>query len=937
MSQAPKLSISLAVFALLGAPALAGGDVTQRAGGDFFETYVRPVLSESCTSCHGPKKQSSGLRLDSREAILKGGDLGPAMVPGKPAESLLLQVVEHTHEELKMPPKGKLPAPAIEAFRRWIEMGAPWAEEHPATAATAPDPKEHWAFRPLHAVAEPAVRDRAWVRTPVDAFILARLEREGISPSQPADRRTLIRRATIDLLGVPPTVEEIEAFEADRSPRAFEKVVDRLLASPLYGERWGRHWLDVARYADTKGYVFTEDRRYPYAFTYRDYVVDAFNEDRPFDRFIVEQLAADQLELGGDPRPLAAMGFLTVGRRFLNDQNEIIDDRIDLVGRGLLGLSLSCARCHDHKFDPIPSEDYYSLYGVFASSVEPGELPRIHRPGVVMDPDAESLGPEVMKARRERDDFVASRRGEIEKEFRDRFSQYFRAAYAAGMNRKGGRLDAIAAERKLEPHRLRAALAVLKRRIEREESSKDAVVGPLAAFAKLPKDRFVEGSAEVCRNVTATLGKPDGPHPLVAALFTDGKPPRSMDEVVGRYADLLASIEAPALASPFADRGRDSLRLLVYGPDGLTSLAHVDPKVAIYTQPDIERYADLGNALKAVEAKWTGRAGRAMVMHDSPHPVEPRVFLRGNPGRPGKPVPRQFLQVLAGPERKPFQKGSGRRELADAIIAPSNPLTARVLANRVWAWHFGQGLVTTPSDFGLRCDPPSHPELLDDLAASLRDGGWSVKALHRRIMLSSTYQQRSDLRPEVHDRDPQNRLVWRFNRQRLDFEAMRDSILAASGTLDRTMGGPSTMLGEPPFPTRRTIYGFIDRQNLDSLFRTFDFAIPDATSPRRFVTTVPQQALFLMNSPFIQQQATRLAASVEQDARPASAADAGPAQDRIRLLYRRVLGREPEAGELELGASFLDSNRAKESREALPPLAQLAQVLLLTNEFTFVD
>ncbi|QEH34226.1 Planctomycete cytochrome C [Aquisphaera giovannonii] len=938
MSQAiGRLSISLALLAGLSSPARAG-DEARRAAGEFFEASIRPVLSESCINCHGPKKQSSGLRLDSREAILKGGDEGPALVPGKPGESLLIQALEHTHEELKMPPKGKLPAPTIAAFRRWVEMGAPWAEEPPApVAARAADPKQHWAFAPLKPVPRPAVRDPGWVKTPVDAFILARLEKEGIRPSEPADRRTLIRRATIDLIGIPPTAEEIEAFEADRSPQAFEKVVDRLLASPLYGERWGRHWLDVARYADTKGYVFTEDRLYPYAYTYRDFVVDAFNEDRPFDRFVIEQLAADQLELGPDPRPLAAMGFLTVGRRFLNDQNEIIDDRIDLVGRGLLGLSLSCARCHDHKFDPIPSEDYYSLYGVFASSVEPGELPRLHRPGLGPDLEAEAHRPKVEMARKERDDFVASRRAEVERDFRVRFSAYFRVAYAVGLNMRSPKLAALAAERKLEPHRLRAAMVLLKRRTERAEAVKDPVVGPLAAFAKLPKDKFASGAAEICRSLATNAGKEGGPHPLVAALFKDG-PPASMDEAAGRFAGLLATVEGGALERPFADPARDSLRALVHGAGGLASMANVEPKHAIHAQPDIEKYAELENALKAAEAKWTGRAGRAMVMHDSPHPVEPRVFLRGNPGRPGKPVPRQFLQVLSGPERKPFQKGSGRLELAKAIVDPTNPLTARVLANRIWGWHFGQALVTTPSDFGLRCDPPSHPDLLDDLAVALRDGGWSVKDLHRRIMLSSTYQQRSDLRPDVHERDPQNRLVWRFNRQRLDFEAMRDSVLAAAGTLDRTMGGPSIMLGEPPLTTRRTIYGFVDRQNLDGLFRTFDFAIPDATSPKRFVTTVPQQALFLMNSPFVQEQATRLAASLEREPSgrgPTSAPD--PSRDRVRVLYRRVLGREPEASELELAARFVDPRRPKEAGESLPRLAQLAQVLLLTNEFTFVD
>ena len=728
---------------LLGLPgwAEAADDALVRAAAiDFFESAIRPVLSESCQKCHGSQKQSSGLRVDSREALLKGGDNGPAVVPGKAAESLLLQAVEHTHDELKMPPKARLPQPAISALRRWVEMGAPWGDPTKTpTASQAPAELAHWAFAPLRATVAPPVKDPSWLRTPIDAFVLARLEKQGLSPSPPADRRTLIRRATIDLLGIPPGAREIEEFEADKTPDAFSRVVERLLASPLYGERWGRHWLDVARYADTKGYVFTEERKYTFAYTYRDYVVRAFNADLPFDWFLLQQIAADQLDLGGEPGPLAAMGFLTVGRRFLNDQNEIIDDRIDLIGRGLLGLSIGCARCHDHKFDPIPSEDYYSLYGVFASSVEPAEkdLPPI---------------------------------------------------------RKAGSGDA-AANKKPEP------------KDEKQDPKKDG---------------------------------------------------------------------AKKIAGPVVPR--------------------------------------------------------AMVMHDAPKPVDPHVFLRGNPGRPGKPVPRRFLKVLSGAQRKPFQKGSGRLELAQAIVDPRNPLTARVLVNRVWHWHFGAGLVTTPSDFGLRSDPPSHPELLDDLARSFIDSGWSIKSLHRRIMLSNTYPQRSDLRPDCLDRDPQNRLLWRFNRQRLDFETMRDSVLAVAGTLELTAGGPSVLLNEPPFPPRRTLYGFIDRQNLDGLYRTFDFSVPDSTSPKRFVTTVPQQALYLMNSPFVQDQARKLAGSVTREL---DRAQPVPRDESVRRLYRRVLGRSPGDQELALGTAFLD--RRWPSPDGLPPLAQLAQVLMLTNEFAFVD
>lgn len=894
---------------------------------ELFEKSVRPVLVESCQKCHGPSKQSSGFRVDSRQAILKGGDNGPAVLPGKPAESLLVQAIERTHEDIKMPPKRKLKEPEIEAIRRWVELGAPWGE--PAAAKVAASGSgdaaagTHWAFAPLKRVSPSTVKDAAWVRTPVDAFILARLEREGITPSPQADRRTLIRRAALDLLGVPPTADEIEAFEADRSPEAYARLVDRLLASPLYGQRWGRHWLDVARYADTKGYVFTEERKYPFAYTYRDYVIRAFNADLPFNQFIVQQIAADQLELRGDPGPLAAMGFLTVGRRFLNDRNEIIDDRIDLIGRGLLGLTISCARCHEHKFDPIPSEDYYSLYGVFASSVEPDELPRLDRPGDKPDPEAESHKPELEKARKERSDFLAVRREQIEKDLRQRFSQYLRAAYDLELNPRNPKLEERAAADKLVARNLRTAILIWKRRLDSADAPQHPVLGPLRALAALPKRDDPARVAELARGLASSeLGKKT--HPLIANHLRE-QPPTSMAQAIARYADLLALLEKQP--RPLATPEWKSFDLAFFGPGGLATIPEDEPRLVL-SRPDRQRFIELEKAVKQAEAKTSGKAGRAMVMRDAPKPVDPHVFIRGNPGRPGKAVPRRFLEVLSGPDRKPFQKGSGRLELAQAIVDPGNPLTARVLVNRVWLWHFGQGLVTSPSDFGLRSDPPSHPELLDDLALFFMENGWSIKALHRRIMLSNTYQQRSGLRTDCLERDPQNRLLWRFNRQRLDFEAMRDSILAVAGTIDLTEGGPSVVLTEPPFPSRRTVYGFIDRQNLDGVYRTFDFAVPDATSPKRFVTTVPQQALFLMNSPFVQEQARALATLLEREGTV-------PAPDRVRQVYRRVLGRSPSTRELALGADFLNQN--DQTRAALSPLAQLAQVLMLTNEFTFVD
>jgi len=902
----------------------------------FFETSVRPVLVESCQSCHGPDKQWSDLRVDSREALLKGGALGPAIEPGNPEESLLIQALAHDEDgEVQMPPKEKLPDAAIQALTRWVAMGAPWGESAPEGA---PDPdKPHWAFQPLQEATPPEVQDRSWVQTPIDAWILAGLERAGMTPSPAVDRRTLIRRATIDLLGVPPTLAEIEAFENDPAPDAFAKVVDRLLASPLYGERWGRHWLDVARYADTKGYVFQEERRYPFAFTYRDYVVDAFNNDLPFNQFIIEQIAADQLPEDGDTRRLAAMGFLTVGRRFLQDRHEIIDDRIDLVGRGLLGLTIACARCHDHKFDPIPTDDYYSLYGVFASSIEPAELPRIKGRGDDDSAEVQEFERKLEEARKAPGEYRAARLAEAANDIRGRASLYLSAARELGFDGRAQGLDERAGRDELSPTLLRFVIRTWTTKVDADESDKNPVLAPWRLYKALPEDQFAEKAGEVLVQLEErSKAEPGSIHPLVLEALREAKP-TDMDQVAAGYAALLGRLEERTREregdEPLDEADWESLRLALHGEGGALTLPPNADRflLNIAERQEITR---LNTAIEQINLEASAKIPRAMVMNDAPKPVDPHVFIRGNAGRPGKVVPRQFLEILSGPDRQPFQKGSGRLELAEAIVNTARPLTARVIVNRVWAWHFGRGLVDSPSDFGVQSDPPSHPELLDDLALGFLADGWSIKGLHRRIMLSSVYQQQSELREDCQEKDAENRLLWRFNRQRLDFESLRDSILAVAGSLDTTQGGPSVVLDGSSMPPRRTIYGFIDRQNLDGDYRSFDFATPDVSSPRRFVTTVPQQALFLMNSPFVQGQAKHLAAAIEDEMGQASGdVDTAAAVGR---LYERVLGRDPDANELTRASAFVERPGAR-AEDSLPPLAQLAQVLMLTNEFLYVD
>jgi mono/diheme cytochrome c family protein len=792
----PFLSI-LCVWAVFAAAAPAADS----AATEFFEKKVRPVLAENCYQCHGADKQKAGLRLDSAAAARKGGESGPAVIPGEAEKSLLLKAVRQTDPDLKMPPKGKLKDAEVADLAAWVKMGAPWPDAPVANASGSP---KHWAFQPVQTPAVSALRTQNTVLgNPIDAFIGAKLQEKGLAFSPAVDRIALIRRLTFDLHGLPSSPAEIDAYVHDPDPDADAKLVDRLLASPRYGERWGRHWLDVARYADTKGYLFEEERRYPFAYTYRDYVIRSFNEDKPYDRFILEQLAADKLDLGDDRRPLAAMGFLTLGRRFLNNTSDIIDDRIDVTCRGLLGLTVTCARCHDHKFDPIPAKDYYSLYGVFASSVEPKELPLIETPQRTAARDA------------------------FEKEL---------------------------AQRKAE----------------------------VAAYRKTKQDAF------------ATMSR------------------------------------AVALASP----GLPLRAVAVLGPNPIEKLP-ADKFDKFLNKADRSKLRSLEKKVETFQANSPAAPLRAMALADAPQLVQQHVFLRGNPGNRGPDVPRQFLAVLTGPDRKPFANGSGRLDLAKAIADPKNPLTARVLVNRVWAHHFGKGLVGTPSDFGVRSDPPTHPELLDYLADRFVKDGWSIKQLHRLILLSDTYRQRSDDRPEGVKADPENRLVWKFNRQRLDLEALRDGMLAVAGRLDVTLGGPAVDLLAQPFIPRRTVYGFIDRQNLPGLFRTFDFASPDTHAPQRYTTTVPQQALFLMNSPFAVQQAKAVAARSEV---------VGPSQpeQRIDALYRVLYGRPPTAEEVEMGVRFVnEASRERERPEKpetkLTPWEQYAQVLLLANEFAFVD
>ena len=526
------------------APAAENAVPSAEEGERFFETQVRPMLVARCLACHGPEKQEAGLRLDSREAVIKGSDAEPVVVPGEPDKSPLVHAVRY-EGDVKMPPAGRLEDRELALLTTWVKLGVPWGDAAPAAAvedmpARAVRAKAtHWAYQPIVRPESPAVSDPAWSRNPIDRFILAEFDRHSLRPSPAADRRTLLRRATFDLTGLPPTAAEVEEFVNDAAPDALPKVVDRLLASPAYGQRWGRHWLDVARYSDTKGYVFTEDRNYPFAYTYRDWVIRALNEDRPYDQFILQQLAADQLNVT-DRRDLAAMGYLTVGRRFSNNIHDIIDDRIDVVTRGLMGLTVTCARCHDHKYDPVPTDDYYSLYGVFASCNEPGEPP------LIGDPQEGEAYQQFMAdlANREKTakDFRDTKYRELVTSLRGRVKDYLCQVVIDTMK------DSLPddADLSFNPDELRPAVVRRwKQYLERSARDPEPIFGLWHEFAAVPRDMFDEACQAIVERLRARVPtmRPSRSTDWCARRSAKRAAPDSMLDVARTYGDVLAEVE----------------------------------------------------------------------------------------------------------------------------------------------------------------------------------------------------------------------------------------------------------------------------------------------------------------------------------------------------------------------------------------------------------
>lgn len=866
---------------------------------------VHPVLAEHCVGCHGPDKQKGGLRLDSREAALEGGSsYGPAIVPGKSAESPLILFSAHLEPDMEMPPdEAMLPEATLALLRAWIDQGAEWPDKGAGAGGEAgaestlgnqelffKKAASHWAFQPVPK-AEAATLQQGPVA--IDSLVAAKLMAKGLARSPRADARTLLRRVHFDLTGLPPGPEEMDQFAAAfalDAKAALEAKVDALLASPHFGERWGRYWLDLARYADTRDFVAQADLRYPFAWTYRDYVVDAFHSDKPYDQFIKEQLAADQMALKANDPTLAALGFVTVGPKFRNRADEIINDRIDVVTRGLMGMTVACARCHDHKYDPIPTADFYALYGVFASSEDALDLPEIALAGAQATPevraDYEAKKAEAVKALA---DFIQGLKEAAVADVLAKPELYFDALVQMEVTRTADVRKLITGQKMLQ-----TALTPLGRQWQELKKTKwveDPVLGPLARVASASPER----KAGILESILKSGRVPGGKSEVNAAVLQMMRAEAPKDEaaLVRLYGKLLAKArQDPALKSVVA---------AFEGKGGWLdfSLQEVESAHRLLGsgRKDLN---DLKTAITEVEATHPGAPPRAMVLTDKTQPVTQAIFVRGDPARKGDIVERRFLEVLDA-SKTPFPADrSGRLELAERIATEANPLTARVWVNHVWRHLLGCPLVKTPGDFGLQAEPPTNPELLDWLASALTQRGWSTKKLVRDIMLSATYQQSSVESAAGVAADPDNALLWRANRRRMDFEAMRDAMLVTSGQLDPTMGGKAVSLSAEPFSSRRTLYGHVDRVNLDPLFTTFDFPSPDIVSPERSETLVPQQALFALNDGFIVSQARALAKKVQ--AMVEDAADEGRA---VEWLYRQVFLRAPKEAEEVLARSFL--------------------------------
>ena len=870
---------------------------------EFFEKKIRPIFVEHCQSCHGSKQSEAGLRLDLRAGWEKGGDSGPALRPGKPKESLLIKMVGG--RPAKMPPDSVLPEPLIADLTKWVEMGAPDPRtgevQKPGRVIDWAEARKFWAFQPVAEVQPPAA-DSRWSQ-PIDRFLAAKWGENKVQPLEKADRATLLRRVYYTLTGLPPTHAEVAAFVADKSPNAYEKVIDTLLQSPRYGEHQARKWLDLVRYGEDRFSKDEEKQANPWR--YRDWVIQAFNDDMPYDRFVKLQIAADLLEQpSDDPRHRAALGLIALGPTygFVNDNDrsnaEQWMDRIDVLSRGLQGLTVSCARCHDHKYDPIPTDDYYSLAGVLAGSRV--ELTKVASRQEIEAYDAAKKIHQA--AEKEAKDFLQL---EIDR----------RALKEA---------DAIVGYA-LHAWRWRAQqFDKPELKIEDYAKTKGLVPASLAAM-----DKYVMREGR---------GKEHYLHRW-RDLAPQKEGPREPTDEVKKIAETFRDKEKENIQQPLASNKRnlDHFQSL-FGDKGIFPLT----EATILPQAEEgwkKSYESLQQKVKAAAEKCPSEPAQCVALQDY-RGRDIQVHLRGNPSKRGAKVPRRFLRIIAGDDAAPFvatdvkqeedKSPSGRLGLAEAIANRSNPLTARVMVNRIWQQHFGNGIVRSASNFGVLGTPPTHPELLDYLAGKFVAEGWSLKKLHREILRSEAFQRASAAEPANMKVDPENRWLWRMSPRRLTIEEFRDSILAAAGTLQLAGGGPSDNLDDMK-TTRRTVFGKVSRKELSKLLVLFDFADPNLTIDKRNESTLPQQMLFVMNSPFVVENAKLLAARVKEESAPAA---------QIKKVFEFALGRSPTSGELAIVEKYLAAPEPTTEEGApkldLTRLERFAQSILAGNEFYYV-
>jgi hypothetical protein len=1004
--------------------ALAAG-VRAASPDEQFEKVIRPLLVEKCLGCHGEKKPKGDLRLDSLAGMLKGGESGPAVVPGKPEQSLLVTAVRH-NETLKMPPKEKLPAADIAALAAWVKAGAVWPDAKPVVPAPAKpaavrtftdEEKAFWAFQPVQ---KPEIRgQKTDVKNPIDHFIAEGLKAKGLAPAPAADKRTLIRRVTFDLTGLPPTAAEVEAFENDTSPEAWDKLIDRLLASSAYGEKWGRRWLDVARYADSNG--MDENLAHGNAWRYRDYVIRSFNADKPYNQFVKEQIAGDLLP-GGTPEERAdrvtATGFLVIGPKMLAEDDpmkmrmDIIDEQVDTLGQAFLGLTLGCARCHDHKFDPLTQADYYAVAGMFYSTKSMqsyGVVAKWHERPVG---SAESIAKlaEFDKKRAAANDVVQKAEKKLRDAVKTRLDAERKQAgvYAeVGLQlaRRRDALKLVVADPSKDE--VKGGVMVEAENYTRGNAQKlkdgyGAGIGVIINGGKLPNvaeydlDVPADGTYQIALRYAAQSSRPtvlsvggkvvrsdaageatgswnpDGQKWFAETLVnvTKGKTTIRL-ECAGPFphfdkiALLPLSKEQTAAVGPTAEEVAKEKKLLLPlvrawvkvaekwkdklpAADELAKIA-ADANGPFKGSPELDAAVDAALAAEVKKAKdELAAVEKAKPAVDEAMSVEDdkaqnlRIHLRGSHLTLGAEVPRRFPAIVTGENQPAITKGSGRLELAEWVASPTNPLTARVMANRVWLGHFGTGLVRTPDNFGRLGERPTHPELLDYLASEFVASGWSVKHLHRLIVKSAAYRISTEYNADKFRTDPENRSYWRFNRRRLDVEELRDGMLAVAGNLDRKAGG--TLLptknrdyvnstggrGSIDFTTpRRSVYLPVIRSGLFDVFQANDFPDPSTPSGLRPQTTVPAQALFHLNSQVADQSSAAFAKSLLEVK--------GDDATRINEAYRRVYTRPPMTLETERVLKFLAASDTSTDAKKLKAWQSLCRVLLSSAEFAFVE